>query len=304
MINDKEYKVYKHTAPNGKVYIGITRQKLNMRWRNGDGYKYNKHFYRAIQNYEWKNFKHDIIADGLTKEQACAKEIELIAKYDATNPKHGYNSSTGGECGALGVEQTEEARKNKSNIMKEYYRNNPPTKEMRERNSYIHKTNKNCVNHWNKVLEKIHKEPVSEETRKKISEAHRGKTPWNAGKHLSEETKRKLSESHKGQRSPMKGKHLSIETRKKLSEANKGQIPWNKGKKGTTKLSKEHHDKMQKASIEKRSRMVINIETKEVFNTIVEAGNRYNIPFQNIQKVCKGKRKTAGGYHWKYAEAQ
>ena len=104
MINDKEYTVYKHTAPNGKVYIGITRQKLNMRWRNGDGYKYNKHFYRAIKNYEWKNFKHDIIADGLTKEQACAKEIELIAKYDATNPKHGYNSSTGGyvyflECG-------------------------------------------------------------------------------------------------------------------------------------------------------------------------------------------------------------
>jgi hypothetical protein len=59
---------------------------------------------------------------------------------------------------------------------------------------------------------------------------------------------------------------------------------------------------MQKASIEKRSRKVINIETKEVFNTIVEAGNRYNIPFQNIQKVCRVKRKTAGGYHWKYAE--
>ena len=74
----------------------------------------------------------------------------------------------------------------------------------------------------------------SEETRKKISEAQKGKAPWNKekvniysketrkkmseakkGKTLSEETRKKMSEAHKG-------KTLSEETRKKISEANKG----------------------------------------------------------------------------------
>ena len=53
--------------------------------------------------------------------------------------------------------------------------------------------------------------PRSEEWRRKQSESHKGK------KHNphSEETKRKISESHKG-------KHLSEETKRKLSEAKKG----------------------------------------------------------------------------------
>lgn len=32
---EKTYKVYKHIFPNGKVYVGITSQPLNCRWRSG-----------------------------------------------------------------------------------------------------------------------------------------------------------------------------------------------------------------------------------------------------------------------------
>jgi group I intron endonuclease len=63
----------------------------------------------------------------------------------------------------------------------------------------------------------------SEESRRKMSEAKKGKPNGWEGKHLSEEHRRKLSEANKG-------KHHSAETRRKLSEINKGQIPWNKGK--------------------------------------------------------------------------
>lgn len=97
MIEDTGYTVYKHTAPNGKVYIGISGQNPERRWANGEGYKKNKHFYRAILKYDWKNIKHEIVGNGLTKEQACNLEIELIAKYDSTNRDKGYNKSTGGE---------------------------------------------------------------------------------------------------------------------------------------------------------------------------------------------------------------
>ncbi len=48
---------------------------------------------------------------------------------------------------------------------------------------------------------------------------------------LSEETKRKISESHKG-------KILSEETRNKMSVAFKGRVPWNKGKSGYTHKKK------------------------------------------------------------------
>ena len=48
-----EYCVYKHTSPNGMVYIGITRQNPIKRWMNGKGYSYNTYFYNAILKYGW-----------------------------------------------------------------------------------------------------------------------------------------------------------------------------------------------------------------------------------------------------------
>ena len=58
----------------------------------------------------------------------------------------------------------------------------------------------------------------TDETRRKISKANKGQTPWMKGKRHSEETRRKMRESHKG----TKGKKRSEETRRKISEAMKG----------------------------------------------------------------------------------
>ena len=49
-------------------------------------------------------------------------------------------------------------------------------------------------------------------------------------------------------------------------------------------------------------RNVVNIENCEIFDSIREAAKKYNICEQNIYRVCKGKAKTAGGYHWEYVE--
>lgn len=97
-----KYCVYKHTSPSGKVYIGITGQNPLQRWRHGEGYAPGKNgkptaFYKAIQKYGWNNFKHEILLDGLTKEEACRKEIELIREYKAQDRKHGYNELKGGD---------------------------------------------------------------------------------------------------------------------------------------------------------------------------------------------------------------
>lgn len=92
------YCVYMHESPNCKKYIGITRQKPERRWQNGFGYVNNKYFYRAIEKYGWENFKHIIIKDNLSKENAEKLEIELIKKYESNNPNNGYNILDGGKC--------------------------------------------------------------------------------------------------------------------------------------------------------------------------------------------------------------
>ena len=63
----------------------------------------------------------------------------------------------------------------------------------------------------------------SAEARKKMSEAHKGKQAWNKGIPQSAEARKKNSEAHKGENNYWFGKHHSAEARKKISEANKGE---------------------------------------------------------------------------------
>lgn len=104
-----------HVSPINKRYIGITSQRPERRWRkNGEGYKDHTYFWRAIQKYGWDNFDHIIICEGLTKEEAEQKEIELIAYYNSNNEDYGYNLSSGGESGSKGYRYTDEQRKRMS----------------------------------------------------------------------------------------------------------------------------------------------------------------------------------------------
>ena len=75
---------------------------------------------------------------------------------------------------------------------------------------------------------RLHMISISDEHRRKISEAKKGK-------HHSEETKLKIAESHKGITSWNKGKHHSEETRRKIAEALKN-------------MSEETHRKLSEAA--------------------------------------------------------
>lgn len=105
------YKVYVHTnLMNGKRYVGITSQKPEYRWNYGNAYKNNPHFWSAICKYGWDGFSHEILFDYLDKEQAEAKEIELIAKWNTQDRRFGYNVAAGGESNS-GYVPTEEVRR-------------------------------------------------------------------------------------------------------------------------------------------------------------------------------------------------
>lgn len=153
-----DYKVYKHTAPNGKIYIGITKNTLKQRaGKEGKGYINNKYFYNAIKKYGWDNIKHEILYDGLEETQAKLMEISLIHYHKSNDPEYGYNITAGGE-GGFGNHKpkTEEHRLNLSKAGKEKHphtgSNNP-----------------------------MYNKHQSEETKKKISDSKKGSKAWNKG---------------------------------------------------------------------------------------------------------------------------
>jgi group I intron endonuclease len=127
----------------------------------------------------------------------------------------------------------------------------------------------------------------------------------NLGSKLTEETKNKMSLMHKG-------KAMPEETKEKISKANKNKIfsiehknklsKINLGKKLSEETKKKISVKMKNISkAEILGKKVINLDTKKVFETILQAAEYYNMKYSNnISCVCKGNRKTSGGYRWAY----
>ena len=93
----------------------------------------------------------------------------------------------------------------------------------------------------------------------------------------NEESRKKMSEAHKGENNPNYGKTLSEKTKQKMSETKKGKN-------------------------NPRATKVYCVELDMVFNTITEASKFVGCDQSNISNVLIGRQKTAGGYHWIYAE--
>ena len=95
---NNNYCVYKHTSPEGKVYIGITsKDNPEHRWgRDGLYYRQNVQFYKDIERFGWDNFKREIVAKNLTKIEATEIEHGLIKATQSTDPRYGYNHNESG----------------------------------------------------------------------------------------------------------------------------------------------------------------------------------------------------------------
>ncbi|APC25684.1 GIY-YIG catalytic domain-containing endonuclease [Only Syngen Nebraska virus 5] len=162
---------------------------------------------------------------------------------------------------------------------------------------------------------------MSEEAKKKLSEAQTGKI-------LSEEHKKKLSEANIG-------KTHTEETRKKLREVLSGENHPNFGKRVINKtnnkirrtkniLSEETRKKISKAHMGKKHTVgskkkmseaksgELNVSSKKVyqydlqgnyirwFGSCREVGRLLNINSGHISSCATGKRKSIGGFKWTY----
>ena len=156
--------------------------------------------------------------------------------------------------------------------------------------------------------------PISEETKKKMSEAHKGEKSYMYGKHLSEETKKKLSKSHKGKKQSeetkkkrsekLKGIKRSDEIKRKIGEAHKGEKNHMYGKHHTDEAKKKISENLINRKDQSKSVLQIDKKTNEViaeFPSMAEVERQFGFSQGHISNCCLGKRKSHGGYIWRFA---
>jgi group I intron endonuclease len=188
-----------------KCYVGQTIRPFEKRFREHQ--ISHSLIGKALRKYRVNNFD-KLLLENIPEEELDYWEIHYIEECHSLYP-NGYNFDTGGNIGRHTCE------------------------EIKRKMKKTHKTPfKKGFPSWNKGIS------PSEETRKKIGNASRGRI-------VSEETRKKRSDALSGENHPMFGKHHTEEMKEKSRESHKGQIPWNKGLKNPYSI--ETLEKMSEA---------------------------------------------------------
>ena len=125
--------------------------------------------------------------------------------------------------------------------------------------------------------------------------------------HLTEEIKSKISESNKKAYQNQELRDLrsanalkqwsNPEIKEKIMGSNNGMY----GKHHTEESKQKMRDKkVGKRSFRRNTTPVFCEELNQRFDDATKAGKRLSLDGSAILKVCQGKRKTCGGYHWKF----
>ena len=121
-----------------------------------------------------------------------------------------------------------------------------------------------------------------------------GKNNPNYGHRWSDDQKKKLSNLMSGKNGSFYGKRHTEETKTKIRESNKGKI-----------VSDETRRKISESRIGEKNpiaRAVTCIETGETLWGAKAFQDKYGFYGTNITRCCRGKKKTAYGYHWRYTD--
>ena len=112
----------------------------------------------------------------------------------------------------------------------------------------------------------------------------------------------------KGEKHPFYGKHHTDENKKKMSEIRKNNPV------ESSRFSGKHHTNESKKKISEASKGKNNPRCRKIaqydldgnfikeWDYITQASDELKISRQHISHVCNGKRKTCGGFIWKYID--
>jgi hypothetical protein len=192
------YEVYKLVFPNNKIYIGMTKQGTEKRCQPYH-YKRQPIVFERIYKHGWEHIKIIILNEGLSKKEAEEKEYEHIQKYESNNIEFGYNIANGGHDSKSFAKTTKEKIK------------------------HAHTGIKFSEERKLKISKALSGRKLSEEHKAKIILRHKG-NKYRLGAVLSEESKKKISEAHKKipkEKRGFYGKKHTNEAIEKISRARK-----------------------------------------------------------------------------------
>ena len=297
-----EYKIYKHTSPSGKIYIGQTRAKNPIaRWRNGGkGYfRINKHgnyqqpaMVNAINKYPWDTWIHEIIEICETQEDANRLEQYYIELYKSNNPAYGYNI-TGGGNGHTNQKMSEETKLKLSKAIKLKWKD---------------------LDYKEKQMSKEHL-PMHENTRNALRKA-------NVGRKCTDETKQKIREANSNPVLQFSTKGELLNTYNSATDAgeaiNKTRTSITNCCKGKSKkcdnyiflfkndyelnptLLDERLSNLNKRRISAIPIIQINGNICTEYPSITDASEQTGIKITSISNCLRGYSKTAGNCKWIY----
>lgn len=116
-------------------------------------------------------------------------------------------------------------------------------------------------------------------------------------------SKEKFWISYYDTQNPEKGYNISSGgvDKDQLQLAHEG---WKNWREKNPKQFQKNLNKALQARVKTCSIAVYNVELDQVYYSAGEASRKTGADQSGITKCCKGKQKTAGGYHWKYANQQ
>jgi len=256
--------IYRVTSKtSGKSYVGQTRKRLATRkrthFKSSKRDRRNNKFYNAIKKYGFDDFTWEVLYKDIPLEEVDLAEICAIYTHDTFHS--GYNSTTGGENGYVVSDETRVKLSKSQKGRKPWNRGVPcseetkkkiseantghiSTEETRKKLSIASSGSNNPMYGRTGINSPHFEKPKTEEHRKKISDANKGRT-------VSQETRMKLSIANKGKKVPQerierirlsligrvfsnehksrignkhRGKVLSVKTRDKLSASLGGKM--------------------------------------------------------------------------------
>lgn len=283
------YIIYAHVNKiNGKRYIGITMRNPIYRWgKDGNGYKNQPKFFKAIQKYGWDNFEHIILDYCETEEEALKKESEYIKQYNCID--NGYN------------------------ILEEGIQSYP-----RYRPVFCLTTN----TLYNSITEAAEKNDICSASA--IIENCKGQSSHVKGlewAYWDEENQKPYTKPQFIKKKPSNSvKVYCIELDKEFLTMAEAERELNITPGGVKKAisgirngaNGYHFIRLEEKTPEKikeimkkktgKFRKIICLDNQQIFDSLQEAGDFCKRSAQSVMLNCQGKRKTCGGYRFKYYE--
>lgn len=243
---------------NNHCYIGsainLKRRKEN-HFKNHKG-KSNPRLQNAMRKYGKENFKFEILEYILNKKDLLKREQYYL---DVFKPEYNICKKAGS---MLGFKFSKESKL---------------------------KMSKNKIGHKYNLGRK-----KSEETRQKISEKNKGKTPWNKGIFCYIDTRKKISNSLKGYKHTEEAKRNMSKNNPKYW-AGKHHTEKTKGE-----ISKTQTGKYKGINHPNYKGKIICINTNKVYISAKEASKCLKISQGNLSSILNGIRKTTNGLKFSY----